>query len=739
MNPIPQATPSNAPGFVTWTVGDETGRTVAIEVASRAYGAAQTMTVNRSYGASSSYRDVGSSNVSVRDAMTRSDYDFFRPGERLPTRDREIIWACMQAYEKFTMVQNMVNLMSDFACKGIDIVHPRAKVEKFGKEWFAKVNGPERSERILSMLFRAGNVVVRRQTNKLADRTLDVLRTQGADKIVKTKVNLPSGEIPMGYTVLDPRWIEVIGGELVPFIGTKALQYGVRVPPHLVKRLKNPNGIDTNLLSMVPVSVMQGATSEGSVVPLPQNKTATLFYKKDDFQIWAKPLLYPLLDHLKLYDKMMMADRAALDGAISQIRLWKLGSLEHRIFPTEASVARLADMLLNNVGGGVMDLIWGPDLTLDQVSSEAYKFLGQEKYIPVLQSIFQGLGVPPSLTGMSEDGGFTSSFMGLKVLVERLEYARMLIARFWENELEIVRSRFGFREPFTITFDQASLSDEAAMLKLLIDMADRNMLSDEFVQERFNAVPEIEKVRLQREAKQRKSGRMPAKASPFHIDSQQDAMNERAFVQQGHVTPDQVRLDHPPAKEGAKTPFELASEQKMKEAKHKASVKTPPPNKGEGGRPIGAVDTAKRKQKRVLPRSKAAEMAAAMMWANEAQGKVEEHTKTEFLAAKKCKNLRQLTSAQAAEYEGFKFALLCKFNIGDRVTKGTVKAALKDGELTMPNAVAELQRVTVARYVEREGHEPTQEKVRQIQAAVYALYKTDLDEDTNIVPEIEND
>lgn len=739
MNPIPQAAPQVAPGFVTWNVNDETGRSVAIEVASRAYGAAQSMTINRSYGTTTGYRDVGGSGVSVREAVTRSDYDFFRPGERLPTTDREIMWACMQAYEKFPIVQNMVNLMSDFACKGIDIVHPRAKVEKFGREWANKVGLAERSERMLSMLFRSGNVIVRRQTSKLADRTLDVLRSQGADKIVKTKVNLPSGEIPLAYTVLDPRWVEVIGGELVPFIGTKALQYGVRIPPHLVKRLKNPNGIDTNLLSMVPVSVMQSATSAGSIVPLPQNKTATIFYKKDDFQIWAKPLLYPLLDHLKLYDKMMMADRAALDGAISQIRLWKLGSLEHRIFPTEASIARLADMLLNNVGGGVMDLIWGPDLTLDQVSSEAYNFLGQEKYVPVLQSIFQGLGVPPSMTGMSAEGSFTSSFMGLKVLVERLEYGRMLIAKFWENELEIVRSRFGFREPFTITFDQASLSDEAAMLKLLIDMADRNMLSDEFVQERFGAVPEIEKVRLQREGKQRKTGRMPAKASPFHVDSQQSAMNERAFVNQGHLTPDQVGLDHPPAKSGSKTPFELASEEKLKQAANKAALKPKKAKKSDGGRPVGAVDTAKRKQKRVLPRTKAAEMAAAMMWANEAQDKVEEHTKSEFLAAKKCKNLRQLTSAQAEEYEGFKFALLCKFNIGDRVTKGTVKAALKDGELTMPNAVAELQRVTVARYVEREGHQPTQEKVRQIQAAVYALYKTDLGDTADVLTEIEND
>lgn len=44
------------------------------------------------------------------------------------------------------------------------------------------------------------------------------------------------------------------------------------------------------------------------------------------------------------------------------IRVWKLGSLEHRIFPTEAAVKRLADMLAKAVEGKSLDIIWGPEL-----------------------------------------------------------------------------------------------------------------------------------------------------------------------------------------------------------------------------------------------------------------------------------------------------------------------------------------------------------------------------------------
>ena len=41
-----------------------------------------------------------------------------------------------------------------------------------------------------------------------------------------------------------------------------------------------------------------------------------------------------------------------------KIRLWKLGSLEHRIFPTLDVMNRLRDFIKE----GATDIIWGPDI-----------------------------------------------------------------------------------------------------------------------------------------------------------------------------------------------------------------------------------------------------------------------------------------------------------------------------------------------------------------------------------------
>lgn len=49
------------------------------------------------------------------------------------------------------------------------------------------------------------------------------------------------------------------------------------------------------------------------------------------------------------------------------LRLWKLGSLEHKVVPTADNIKTLEEKLafLFSSGKGTVDLVWGPDLTLE--------------------------------------------------------------------------------------------------------------------------------------------------------------------------------------------------------------------------------------------------------------------------------------------------------------------------------------------------------------------------------------
>ena len=73
------------------------------------------------------------------------------------------------------------------------------------------------------------------------------------------------------------------------------------------------------------------------------------------------------------------------------------------------------------------------------------------KYTPHLNSVYAGLGIPPTLTGTYGAAGTTNNFISLKTLTQRLQYGRDVLQRFWAKEIEEVQKAMGFRKKTKIT------------------------------------------------------------------------------------------------------------------------------------------------------------------------------------------------------------------------------------------------------------------------------------------------
>jgi hypothetical protein len=54
---------------------------------------------------------------------------------------------------------------------------------------------------------------------------------------------------------------------------------------------------------------------------------------------------------------------------MAKIRAWKLGNLEHQIYPTQTAIDKLAKLLedARNSSEEFVDIIWGPDLSVEVV------------------------------------------------------------------------------------------------------------------------------------------------------------------------------------------------------------------------------------------------------------------------------------------------------------------------------------------------------------------------------------
>ena len=318
-----------------------------------------------SYGSRNRYQDI-ESNISVRDQYTRNDYDYFRPDERLPTKAKDILSECMEAYRKVGIVRNVIDLMSDFGTQGIKIVHPNKRQQRFYRAWFRKVRGLERTERALNYLYRCGMFVAKRHMAKLKYDEERKMKTTYADSLkpdVKPDRPLRTEKrtIPIKYVFMNPLMLKAVGEELGPFIGKQ--NYAIKISNKLAQIIQNPSKskVINDLIQRLPDDILKAIRGGQRLISLDPDKISVYYYKKDDWSVWADPMIYAILDELKDLEKMKLADRAALDSIISQVRLWKLGDLEKGLFPTEVAVNRLINILLSNPGGGAFDIVWGPE------------------------------------------------------------------------------------------------------------------------------------------------------------------------------------------------------------------------------------------------------------------------------------------------------------------------------------------------------------------------------------------
>lgn len=547
--------------------------------------------------------------LSVRDGSGPDSWDYFRPEQAAPADPRARIAAAMQAYETFGVIRNTFDMMSEFAVQGADLAHTDPATERFYREWWRKVRGPHACERMLNLLFRAANVPVKRTWATLSASDRDLVRRGVAsyDETGDVPAGTPRGRVrqrrvPWRYTVLNPLSLEILGGDVAPLIGKVALRYGVRVNRVLVEQLEGVRARNVYPRLNQQIDQLLSECKGGEVVPLPEGDTKVLHYKKDDWQLWATPIAFSIHDDLQALQQLKLADRAALDGATSHVRLWKIGSLDHELWPAQAAVDKLADILAARAPGEVLDVIWGPDIDLVETRSDIHQFLGSDKYLPTWSAIFGGLGVPLSLTGVpgANAAGTTNNWASLKVLVERLEYGRNVLTEFWDEELRHVQRAMGFRKPARLVFDRQSLSDEAAVLRLLIELMDRNVISREAVQERFSLIPEIEKNRTKREARQEKRGQIPPKGGAWD-DPTFEKKVLLELLRQQRITPQQAGVD-------------LAEDDALPEGERDRAADPLPPQaggpagsgtKGEPGqgREPGQKDTQKRKRPRFSPRA----------------------------------------------------------------------------------------------------------------------------------------
>lgn len=626
-------------------------------------------------------------NISARSEYNRRDYEYFRPNERIPKTPLEKISASLEAYDDYGIVRNIIDLMGDFGSQGIRITHPIPKVERFYQEWFELIKGKERSNMFLNLLYRCGNVVSRRLEGKISVSVAEEWASAEPGIPNTDRIKIEKRTVPLRYIFYTPLAIEVLGGQAASFSSKPmyALKLGTVNQSLKVTGIEQSQEIIDKIVGTLPSEVQEALKNKAKYILLNQDNVDGYHYKKNDWDNWATPMLAPVLPDLYRLEKTKLADMSALDGVISNITLWNLGKLDgvNSILPTKTAIDKLNNILTNNVSGGVMHLVWGPELSFKESQSNSFKFLGEEKYKPILDAIYSGLGIPQSLVG-GGGAGMTNNYMQLKTLIERLEYGREVLISFWKKELKRVQKAMGHKKSAIIVFDDMVLSDEAAQTTLLLQMLDRNIISDESFRDKTKFNNDIETVRIKRETKKRGNG-MPHKTSPFHNPVPEDEPTTNL-------------------------------------------TKTEPKGSPLDGRPKNSKDSVKRKKKRVLPKTKGStNFVDLMLWAEESHKQVSEIVSKAVLGGLGKKNLRMLTDSEFNGLESVKFAVFSNLEPFTQVNDEKVYSILEE-DMSPNSTVDSIYKSSIAIFLNKNGRQPTTDETRKIQISSYIL-KTNGEDD----------
>jgi hypothetical protein len=659
----------------------------------------------------------------VKDEYSRTNYENVRPSERIPKDFADILLFCNEAYYTVSIIRNVIDLMSDFCVKGIDWAHPNTQVQAFMRAWFSKVKGQDISERFCNYLLRLGGTCIVPDHAKISGEVASEWRKTRGQEF--SRINARPFEIPCGYSFIDISALnEELNrtGESLDSLGTlyRLNAAGGQIPTFgnysSTLRFQGSGGFSSGLFQNLPNSLKKQALSQNGQLYLRDGQDIFIYhYKKDDWDSWARPLIYAIAEPIIMLKKMHLADMSALDGVISNVRLWKVGYIDPKnvlnsIIPSPTILRKIGDLIKNSVSGGVLDIIWGPDLDFKESQSSAHHFLTKDKYTQVMSELYEGLGINPSLAGGGggSSGGMTNNAIALKVMVERLNYLRSKLVDFWTMESRKIQKAMGFSSPAKIVFDDAVFSDEVAYKKLLIELYDRDVISIEAIRDEFNFLDRVESSRILKENRKRAKHRIPPKASTFHDPMWETAL-KTDLMKSGQLDGDEFGID-------------------IKELPQPAGPGGSPSkpaafSKDKGGRPTGSKDTTKRDQRtpKVRTVGENSEFVTTNVWAREALSKIGDIVGPHYLAEKSKANFRQLTDEESLEFESLKLALLVGVSPLTEITAELIEEIADD----LPNCSVEatLRDVLIEELAQKVGRPLTMEDRRIASAGAYTLTK----------------
>jgi hypothetical protein len=446
---------------------------------------AYTKTRKRSFGNSGIY----TSEVDRFPLINNYKLPFGTDGEWISVKP--IINLCQKAYFHISLIRNVLDTMTELASANIRL-RGGSKLARdfFEKAWFKKINLSKLQEGFFREYYRSGNCVLFKITATLTETDRKAL-----SKNLSTAVS--DTGIPIKYIILNPT--EIVCQDGVNFSDTK--YFKLLTPAELTSIKKLPKEEQEPYLKLFNINTIQELESQtGNVsIPLTPERATIVFYKKQDYEPFAVPMVYPVLDDLEWKLELKKMDRELARTTDWAILLVTMGS--EKGF-NQKNVKAMQELLNSDAIKRfiVSDYNTKGEWLIPDISA----ILGPEKYKQVNEDI--RIGVNFALFG---DEKFANSLIKTQIFLERLKEAqKTFIGEFLQPEIDKLHAQIGFKGdvPKAIC-EELNFKDEIQMARIYSRLRELGVLTpDELVYALETGIlPEkIQSLENQREFKQHK-------------------------------------------------------------------------------------------------------------------------------------------------------------------------------------------------------------------------------------------
>jgi hypothetical protein len=368
---------------------------------------------------------------------------------------REAIELCQKAYANVAVFRNSVDIMSEFANTELYLEGGSQKSRDFFNQWFKKIKLWHLKDQFFREFYRSGNIFFYRVDGTIQAGDFTKLIKEIADD------QPTSSKVPVRYILLNP--FDIVAKRGSSF---ETGAYEKILSEYELARLQNPvSDEDRETLNGLPESVrsdiQKGAYYQnGLKIKLDPNKIIFVFYKKQDYEPFAIPFGYPVLEDINAKLELKKMDQAITRTVENVILLITMGAEPDKGGINQNNLMAMQKLFKNESVGRV--LVSDYTTKADFIIPDLNKVLGSEKYKVLNEDIKQGL--QNIIVGEEK---YSSTEVKAEIFLERLKESRnAFLHDFLQPEIKRIAKTLGLKRYPTAKFRDIDIRDKTQLMRV---------------------------------------------------------------------------------------------------------------------------------------------------------------------------------------------------------------------------------------------------------------------------------